>query len=201
MKSKKSLSRKEKILLNKEVKNLLNREVIDKFANRYDFLSNFYSAPVEYEGLVYRNNEAAFQSAKTVDMEERKRFVAYAPSVAKLEGRNLFLRSDWEEVKDGVMYDVVKDKFTRNPDLKKRLLNTGEAVLIEGNWWHDNYWGNCTCLKCLDIPGKNQLGITLMKVREELEEEKLSRKRGRKPKNKNDESENSKNENSENEND
>lgn len=187
MKSKKSLSRKEKILLNKEVKHLLNREVIDRFENRYDFLSNFYNAPVEYEGLVYRNNEAAFQSAKTVDMEERKRFIAYPPSVAKLEGRNLFLRSDWEEVKDGVMYDVVKDKFIRNSDLKKRLLNTGEAVLIEGNWWHDNYWGNCTCLKCLDIPGKNQLGITLMKVREELkEEEKLSRKRGRKLKNKND---------------
>lgn len=146
-------------------------KLIDSFSNQYEFLSNFYNAPVEYEGLLYRNNEAAFQSAKIVDMEERKKFTSYAPSFAKLQGRHLTLRPDWERIKDGVMYDAVKNKFTRNLDLKMRLLNTGNALLIEGNWWHDNYWGDCNCQKCRDIPGKNQLGITLMKVREELQEE------------------------------
>ena len=34
--------------------------------------------------------------------------------------------------------------------------------LIEGNWWHDYYWGVCSGR------GKNKLGEILMRVREEL---------------------------------
>ena len=37
------------------------------------FLSNFYSSPVTYEGLTYLNNEAAFQSAKTFQIENVSR--------------------------------------------------------------------------------------------------------------------------------
>ena len=44
---------------------------------------------------------------------------------------------------------------------------TGDAELIEGNTWHDNYWGVCSCSKC-NGRGKNRLGKLLMKVREEL---------------------------------
>ena len=40
--------------------------VIDSFRGEYDFLSNFYSAPVEYQGIVYQNTEAAFQAQKCI---------------------------------------------------------------------------------------------------------------------------------------
>lgn len=37
---------------------------IAEFRGKYFFLNNFYSAPVIYLGQSFKNNEAAFQSAK-----------------------------------------------------------------------------------------------------------------------------------------
>jgi len=63
---------------------------------------------------------------------------------------------------------IVKLKFAQNPDLRKKLLATGTEELVEGNTWHDNYWGDCSCPECKNIKGRNQLGITLMRVRKEM---------------------------------
>lgn len=136
--------------------------MINEFKGKYFFLSNFYSAPVEYEGLMYQNNESAFQSAKITDMEKRKQFCTKDPSTAKKKGRNVTLRHDWEKIKDKVMEDCVRDKFTRNVELRQRLLDTEHKELIEGNTWFDQYWGVCRGR------GKNMLGKILMRVREEL---------------------------------
>lgn len=145
--------------------------MINSFSNQYEFMSNFYNAPVTYDGLTYRNNEAAFQAQKLANKEERKNFCEYSPSKAKLEGRNCNLRKDWEEIKYQVMYDIVRVKFSQNIELKKQLLATGTEELIEGNWWHDNCWGDCSCDRCKDIKGQNNLGKILMKVREEIKNE------------------------------
>ena len=145
--------------------------MINSFSNQYEFMSNFYNAPVTYDGLTYRNNEAAFQAHKLANKEERKKFCEYSPSKAKLEGRHCNLRKDWEEIKYQIMYDVVKAKFEQNSNLKKLLLDTDNEELIEGNWWHDNCWGDCSCDRCKDIKGQNNLGKILMKVREELKNE------------------------------
>lgn len=143
------------------------RSTIDKFDGQYAFLSNFYIHNVTYEGLTYESTEAAFQAAKTLDIEEKKQFTRLTPSGAKKMGRKITLRSDWEQVKDQVMLDILRIKFN-NPELRSMLLSTGDAQLIEGNYWHDNYWGNCVCDKCRDKIGKNTLGKLLMQVREEI---------------------------------
>ena len=144
--------------------------MINEFRGQYYFLSNFYEAPITYEELTYRNNEAAFQAAKVTF--DRERFVNLDPSAAKALGRKVQLRSDWESVKDNVMYEVCKAKFSQNEDLKDKLLATGDEYLEEGTTgWHDNIWGNCSCEKCKDIPGENRLGKILMRVREELRNE------------------------------
>lgn len=148
---------------------------IDKFAGDYEFLSNFYSTKIDYEGLTYDSTEAAFQAAKIKEStlektnESRSIFVGLTPGKAKRLGRIVSLRPDWEKVKDGVMLDILRIKFSK-PDLKQMLLDTGDAYLIEGTTWHDNYWGNCTCDRCKNITGKNMLGKTLMQVRAELKE-------------------------------
>ncbi|MDO5134021.1 MAG: NADAR family protein, partial [Eubacteriales bacterium] len=121
-------------------------------------------ATVTYEGLTYRNNEAAFQAQKTFSDDFRTTFTTLAPSEAKRKGRRVRLRQDWEQVKDGIMEEIVRAKFTQNPELRKQLLATGNADLIEGNHWNDRYWG----VDARTGAGENHLGKILMKIREEL---------------------------------
>lgn len=144
--------------------------MIDSFTRDYFFLSNFYNVYLEYEGIIYCSTEAAFQAAKSLDISEKMCIARMSPSDAKRAGRKIQLRPDWEEIKDKVMYDVCYEKFTNNDalHLKERLLETGKEELIEGNTWHDNYWGNCTCEKCKNIAGQNKLGKILMEIRKEL---------------------------------
>lgn len=144
---------------------------INCFDGKYAFLSNFYSCPVTYEGVHYENSEAAFQAAKCCNKNDRLQFCDLNPSQAKKLGRKIKLRPDWEKVKVLEMRKIVREKFIQNPDLKKALVSTGKATLIEGNYWHDNTWGNCTCEKCKDIPGKNYLGMILEDIRAEFSQE------------------------------
>lgn len=136
--------------------------MINEFRGRYFFLSNFYDAPVMYDGFLFNNNESAFQSAKVIDKHKRDQFCNLDASTAKRKGRHVLLRHDWEDVKDQIMYDVVRDKFTRNEILRQKLLDTKDEELQEGNTWGDIYWGVC------NGRGKNKLGKILMRVREEL---------------------------------
>lgn len=145
--------------------------MIDKFDGDFAFLSNFYDAPVVYDGITYKNTEAAFQAQKTTSIPKRLEFANFTASQSKKEGRKLALRQDWEEVKGQVMYEICLAKFTQNEELKKKLLSTDGHYLIEGNYWHDNTWGNCTCEKCASVQGQNRLGVILMKIREELKNE------------------------------
>lgn len=141
---------------------------ITRFTGRYFFLSNFYAAPTFYAGKNYLNSEAAFQSAKCRNIEDRKEFQLLQAREAKKLGMRVKLRSDWEWVKDGIMYEIVKNKFMEDNILRKKLLNTEDAYLVEGNTWHDNYWGNCICGECRNVVGKNKLGKILMDVRASL---------------------------------
>ena len=65
------------------------------------------------------------------------------------------------------MYIFVKEKFQKNEDLKQKLLSTGNAIIEEGNYHNDVYFG--VCLKT--NKGQNMLGRILMKVRSEIVEE------------------------------
>lgn len=137
--------------------------VIDSFDNEYAFLSNFYEVPVKWEGITYPSNEHAFQAAKSLNPACRLEVAAAGtPGKAKRMGRNLQLRSDWENVKYDIMLDIVLAKFHQHLDLAEALLDTGNAELIEGNWWNDTTWGVCNGV------GKNWLGKILMTVREQL---------------------------------
>lgn len=134
------------------------------FRGKYYFLSNFYAAPVVWDGVSYKNNEAAFQSAK-VGREYRQEFAELTASEAKKLGRKVPLRPDWENVKERIMYEICLAKFSQNEELKEKLLLTGECALEEGNTWGDKVWGT------VNGEGENKLGKILMKIREELRHE------------------------------
>ena len=104
-------------------------ETIKQFCDAYAFLSNFYNAPVSYNGLTYQNSEAAFQAQKEIRDEDRKKYTSMNPSQAKLAGRHCNLRKDWEDIKEQTMYEIVSAKFTQNKNLAKLLIDTGNAYL------------------------------------------------------------------------
>lgn len=143
-------------------------ETIDQFTGRNYFLSNYYPCNVPYMGINFANSEAAFQAAKTYNRSLQKEMACLPAKGAKKLGRKIILRPDWEQVKDQVMKEVVFKKFFYNFDLRVSLLETGDALLIEGNYWHDNYWGACTCEKCINKPAQNKLGMIVMEVRKDL---------------------------------
>lgn len=136
-------------------------KVIDSFSGKYSFLSNFFVGQrFKYEDLYYDSAEAAFQASKCLDERNREKFTRMNPSRAKSIGRIVRLRPDWECIKDDVMKKVLLCKFS-SKSMASRLINTGDAILIEGNTWEDTYWGVC------DGVGENRLGKLLMEVREE----------------------------------
>lgn len=134
--------------------------MVKEFQGKYRFLSNFYEVPANYKGIVYNNNEAAFQAQKCPGRENE--FTSLSPDAAKRLGRKVPLRKDWEQIKECVMYEICSAKFTQNPALMWQLLQT-EGDLEEGNYWHDTVWG-------IDLRtgfGENKLGKILMYIREE----------------------------------
>lgn len=146
---------------------------ITSFHNEHAFLSNFYPSIIIYDGIKFPTMEHYFQALKTTDMAERIAISqATTPGRAKRMGRKITLRDDWEIIKMYIMYKGLLQKFMSedlNPGLGAKLVSTGDAILIEGNNWHDNIWGQCSCdksIKCIQSqPGKNYLGILLMDVR------------------------------------
>lgn len=146
---------------------------IGEFNKEWRFLSNFYELErlpdMDFAGsdIGYPTVEHAYQAAKTMDRQERKRIsLLLKPGTAKYEARKLVLRDDWDAVKDKVMWHYLGLKFNVGGRLCEYLVHTMPRILVEGNWWHDNYWGSCYCAHC-GARGQNKLGKMLMKLREE----------------------------------
>lgn len=144
----------------------MSRKIV-QFSGRYSFLSNFSPAKFTWDDIQWPNSEAAYQAAKSNDREVRLAFAELiSPVAAKHGGKRILVRDDWEEVKTEIMYDIVFEKFNQNPHLAKKLIDTGDAILEEGNSWRDTFWGVCPVGSG---NGKNWLGKILMSVREDLQ--------------------------------
>lgn len=142
---------------------------IDSFRGDYGFLSNFHKARIWYGDHEYPTSEHAFQAMKTTDSVWRSLIrSAQSPGEAKKLGRRAPLRPDWHDIKDQVMYEIVWIKFVSHGDLRAKLLATGQAELIEGNTWGDEYWG----VDRQTNQGQNKLGKILMRLRRALQEGK-----------------------------
>lgn len=136
------------------------RKAITSFRDEHAFLSNFYDHPIEYKGKMWPTSEHAYQAMKS-PYEHEQEWVREqgTPGKAKRAGQKIHLRDDWEEMKVPVMREILEIKF-EDPELKQMLLDTGDARLVEGNAWHDVFWGMC------DGKGKNWLGRLLMEIRD-----------------------------------
>ena len=130
----------------------------------YGWLSNSAPYPISLEGVMWYTAEHYFQAHKfhneLVQREIRKHRLPQ--EIAKVvRSARVRVRADWDAIKLGVMLTAVRTKFTQIPDLKKLLLNTGDAVLVDHD--DDLYWSDGG-----DGSGRNMLGVVLMEVRDEL---------------------------------
>lgn len=142
--------------------------MINTFRGKWTKLGNYSSCVVFFHGHAYQSVEHAFQAQKSTDPAIQKMVRDQpTPATAKKLARSVLLRPDWDAVKVPVMRELLHEKFAQEPE-RSILLSTGEEELIEGNWWHDNFWGDCDCEKCISIPGQNWLGKLLMEVRSAL---------------------------------
>lgn len=157
---------------------MLTTEKIDGFTKLNFFLSNFYPCRPkditlkflyeEDEGS-YRTVEHAYQAAKFESREMRLLIQsAKTPSDAKHVGHSCGMRSDWTQIRISVMSKLLKQKFA-DPMLRTLLLRTGDAELIEGNYWKDTFWG----VSLKDGKGRNHLGKLLMRLRFQLRQLEL----------------------------
>lgn len=149
---------------------------MDKYYFKNDTkLTNYYLCKVKLNGLEFNSSEAAYHSQKFEDYNIKKVLTLLTPDESKHVSRELkrLIRSDWENVKYNLMKEVVMEKFKQNEDCLKELINTGDLYLVEDTTgWHDNTWGECTCVECTDKEHHNYLGKILMEVREKLSNNK-----------------------------
>ena len=147
--------------------------MINFFKDEYEGFSNFDPVVIYYMHYNYPTLEHAYVASKSFDglfHHRISKVPADKAGLAKRMGREVKLRGDWEKVKVRLMERFLRQKFSYEK-FRNLLLSTGDEILVEGNWWHDNYWGNCHCNKCKDIEGQNMLGRLLMKIREDLKKE------------------------------
>jgi ribA/ribD-fused uncharacterized protein len=132
----------------------------------YSELSNFHCSPFMLEGKMWPTVEHYFQAQKfPADpvLQERVCSAKSALSAKRLgQTKTGAFRSDWETIKDTVMYTGIKAKFQQNPELATLLAGTGSAWLIE-KAPRDSYWGSGP-----NGCGRNKTGHIIMRVRQEL---------------------------------
>lgn len=149
--------------------------------------SNFYLVNLQIDGKEWDSVEHYYQAMKTADPDEQEDIrVGYklgttqglrigmlkadnltrdsSPGFSKKQGRDCQMRENWEDMKEDVMRKALQAKFSR-PDLRAKLLLTGDALLIEASPT-DYYWGEGAAKI-----GKNRLGVLLVELRGKLKED------------------------------
>jgi N-glycosidase YbiA len=136
----------------------------------YGCFSNFAAHGFELAGLCWPTNEHYFQAQKFAGTlyAELIRQAPTASLAAKMGRRRSWpLRSDWEQVKDQVMFQGVLRKFETHADIRSVLLATGEELLVE-NAPRDYYWGYGA-----DGSRQDKLGQVLMRIRSLLRDREM----------------------------
>ena len=143
------------------------------------YLSNWFLSDFSIEGIKYTSMEQYMMYKKAVCFGnyEVARHILHTDEVARIKqyGRSVSGYNDniWSGIRQIIVYDGLMEKFSQNEKLKKRLLDTDDAILAECAV-RDCIWGIGLSMKDdrrFDISqwkGQNLLGYTLMMVRNRL---------------------------------
>ena len=143
------------------------------YEHDYYVLSNFSAFTLVWKGIRFDTSEAAYHFEKfsdcdgaMADVRSIQWDIRTAPSAHeafKIAERNrAHRRPDWDDVKVGIMLDILRAKAEQHEYVRRKLLTTGDRELVEDSW-RDDFWGWGP-----NRDGKNMLGRLWMQVRSEL---------------------------------
>ena len=156
------------------------------------WLSVFHKAkPFTYDGRSYATVEHAFHAQKAMcddknkeNVEKLKDFLTIGkpnyigddPKEAKKYGskkafkeHGVTLCKDWNTKRLQVMKDITRAYYNANPEMKQKLINTGNRPLLHKGFRIDSYWGMSG--KKDETPvGENKHGKILMELRREFQQ-------------------------------
>lgn len=162
---------KEKVAKKKDVEIIRYNSTI----SNWRWLSNFQQCMIVLyvekgsdEKLEFASAEAAFQYFKTRSPEQRQKiYNCIKASDARYQGSEkagCTMRKDWPDIREDVMLAILKAKYMQNYYLRKWLLATDTAELIElAPWDKELFWGTDESGN-----GENRSGKLTMQVREWL---------------------------------
>lgn len=142
-------------------------EVIGFYPREFYPFDNFSSFKVEWNGYLFASVEEAYQAASFMGSDEelvekiKKSHSADEAQRIAYANRDK-RREDWDDVKISIMEELLRLKIEQNPYVKKKLLQTGDYMIVEDSP-KDDFWGWGP-----NRDGQNNLGKLWMKLREEL---------------------------------
>lgn len=153
----------------------MHHDVLE-FRGEHRWLSNFWEVPggIPFGGITVPTVEHAYQASKALRLDDARLILA-APDAgtAKHLGQSLApeqIFPDWHGRKLRVMGKLTRLKY-QEPGLRAELLGLGPGLIVEGNRWHDTFYGVCLGSKSCDHDepvGENNLGRLLMAERARL---------------------------------
>jgi ribA/ribD-fused uncharacterized protein len=159
-------------------------DYIGFYEREFYLLSNFSAFTLMWQVSVrdgrqrFDTSEAVYHWEKfngnvpTAMQREIQAAIRLAPSAHeafKIAERNRqYRRPLWDFEKVGVMLRILRAKAEQHEYVRRKLLETGERLLVEDSW-RDDFWGWGP-----NKDGQNQLGKLWMKVREELRREQAA---------------------------
>jgi len=135
------------------------------YEQEFYVFSNFSSFELKWKKIVFKTSEHAYHWEK-FDEDYIKEAIKNASSAhdafkyAQIYSK--CKKENWDAIKVDVMYNIIKEKTTQHPYVKKKLLETGNRKIIEDSW-RDDFWGWGP-----NKDGKNMLGLLWMKLRYEV---------------------------------
>jgi Lar family restriction alleviation protein len=135
------------------------------------YLSNFSAFTLRWRKQKFATSEHAYHWAKFpvgsiadgVYVRDAILDAKSAHEAFKLAEKWRHLRhADWDEIKVGVMRDILRAKAEQHEYVSRKLIQTGDRELIE-NSWRDDFWGWGH-----NRDGQNMLGKLWMEIRAEL---------------------------------
>ena len=142
--------------------------------------SNWYPSEFQCKGHTFKSIEQAYQWEKATRANDvrvaKKLLYTTNPRVAKSLGRGVkgLTAANWDKDKKDVMKELVRIKFSDNPELLKELIDTKDLILVEAGI--DPLYGVGLSITNGDIldptkwKGQNQLSQILCGIRAELKD-------------------------------